>query len=188
MIGKGTLSGRLFTEVMLCATFVAVVAAVPLSGAPQQDIGSFDIEKVRQAVGNGDTGLAGAPQAPAEREMATAVVLRITAYLGVVILLILGAAWFVRKGGFRPVRAGTPGAMDIVETLPIGQNRTLVMIRVMDEIYLVSQTANSVTLLDKIGGQKALDVIASSRGAVGGAILPFRDAFNNFMGKIKKPS
>jgi flagellar biogenesis protein FliO len=75
--------------------------------------------------------------------------------------------------------------MDIIETLPIGQNRMLLMVRILDEIYLISQTASSITMLDKIGGQKAMDIISSSKG--GGTIMHFKDAFNSFMGKMKKP-
>jgi hypothetical protein len=40
-------------------------------------------------------------------------------------------------------------------------------------------------LLEKIEGQRAIDLIASSKG--GSSITQFRDAFNNFIGKIKKP-
>lgn len=167
--------------------FVVFTVSLSFCGSSEQNIGSFDIEKVRQAAGGGDTTLAGGAAAtPAPKENVTAVVLRVTAYLGVVIILIIGVAWFYRRGGLRAPRPGSPGAMDIIETLPLGQHRMLVMVRVMDEIYLLSNTATGMTLLDKIGGQKALDIIASSRG--GGAILPFKDAFNNFMEKIKKPS
>jgi len=180
---------KVLPELLARLSVVVVLAFVPAISAPPQDIGSFDIEKVRQAVGNGDSGPAAeASPAPVEREQVAKLALRVTAYLAVVIVLILAVAWFVRKGGLRPARSGPAGAMDIVETLSVGQNRTLVMVRVMDEIYLISQTVNTVALLDKIGGQKALDIIASSREGGGGAILPFRDAFNNFMGKIKKPS
>jgi flagellar biosynthetic protein FliO len=154
--------------------------------AAEGDIGDFDIEKVRTAAQRNDTGLGEARVPAADRENVTALVFRITLYLGIVIILIVGIAWFVRRTGLKHLRTGGGGAMDVVETLSVGQNRMLLMVRVMDEIYLLSQTASAITLIDKIGGQKAVDIIASSKG--GGTILHFKDAFNNFMGKIKKPA
>ena len=153
-------------------------------GAGNEDIGGFDIEKVRNAAMHDDT-LGNAQSPAAERENLTAVVIRITLYLGVVILLIIGITWIFRRNG-QGVPGGTGGAMDIIETLPTGQNRMILMVRVMDEIYMLSQTASNITMIDKIGGQKALDIIASSKS--GGTIINFKDAFNNFMGKIKKTS
>ena len=38
--------------------------------------------------------------------------------------------------------------------------------------------------LDKIEGNKAVELIASTKG--GTSIVQFKDMFNNFMGKIKK--
>jgi flagellar biogenesis protein FliO len=168
--------------VLLAVCFTAYGAGEPGGG-----IGNFDIEKVRTATLHaGDTAAGPARTAPEPRENAPAIALRVTAYLGIVIVLILAVAWLVRKGGVRSMRPGGPGSMDIVETLQLGGGRMLIMVRVMDEIYCLAQTATAVTLLDKIGGQKALDIIASSRG--GGTMLPFKDAFNSFMGKIRKPS
>lgn len=168
---------------MVVAALVILVISSSLFAAGE-DIGGFDIEKVRKAAQYSDTGLADAPLPAAGRESMVMVTLRIILYLGIVIGLILAVAWFFRQKGLQAVRGGG-GAMDIIETLSIGQNRMLVIVRVLDEIYLLAQTASAVTLIDKIGGQKAMDIIASSRG--GGTIMHFKDAFNSFMGKIKKP-
>lgn len=178
-----------FGVVIRCAVlwlFLALSAASRICAA-EDGIGDFDIEKVRTAVQWNDTGMREARAPAAQRESATAIAFRVTIYLGVVIVLIIGVAWFIRKTGLKHLRTVGGGAMDVVEMLPVGQNRMLLMVRVMDEIYLLSQTSAAITLIDKIGGQKALDIIASSRGG-GGTILNFRDAFNNFMGKMKKPA
>jgi flagellar biosynthetic protein FliO len=172
---------------MVRCWWIAFFAAMMVNGglyAGDQNIGDFDIEKVRNAVRTNDSSINGTASDAVVRESVTSLVLRITLYLGIVIVMIAGIAWLVKRGGIGAVRGGG-GAMDIVETLPVGQNRMLIMVRVMDEIYLVAQTSSAITLLDKIGGQKALDIIASSKG--GGTILRFRDAFDHFLGKIKKP-
>ena len=164
------------------AVVIGTVAVYARSG---DNIGGFDIEKVRRAAQYADSGSRDSASVAPVRESMVAVVLRIMLYLGVVIVLILVISWFFRQKGLQAVRGGG-GAMDIIETLPIGQNRTLLMVRILDEIYLVSQTAATISLLDKIGGQKALDIISSSKG--GGTVMHFKDAFNNFMGKMKKPA
>jgi len=169
---------------LLMMALVLIIGAAALFAQPEDNIGGFDIEKVRRAAQYSDTGDGDSAVASPARENMVSVVLRIMLYLGVVIVLILIISWFFRQKGLQAVRGGG-GAMDIIETLPIGQNRMLLMVRILDEIYLISQTATSITMLDKIGGQKAMDIISSSKG--GGTIMHFKDAFNSFMGKMKKP-
>jgi flagellar biogenesis protein FliO len=74
--------------------------------------------------------------------------------------------------------------MDILETLPLGQNRSLVMVRVMDSILLLSQTPQTIVLLEKIEGAKAIELISLTKG--GTSIVQFKDFFNTFIGKMKK--
>jgi flagellar biogenesis protein FliO len=75
--------------------------------------------------------------------------------------------------------------MDILEALPLGQNRNVMLVRVADRVYLLAQTANQISVLDTLTGEKALELISSSKGIV--SISQFKDVFNTFMGKMKKP-
>lgn len=168
----------------LMMALILIISAAALFAQTENNIGGFDIEKVRRAAQYSDTGDGDSSVVSSARESMVSVVLRIMIYLGVVIILILVISWFLKQKGLQAARGGG-GAMDIIETLPIGQNRMLLMVRILDEIYLISQTASSITMLDKIGGQKAMDIISSSKG--GGTIMHFKDAFNSFMGKMKKP-
>ena len=74
--------------------------------------------------------------------------------------------------------------MDVLEALPLGQNRNIVLVRVVDKVYLIGQTQTSITVLETIEGQKALELISSTKGVV--SMAQFKDVFNNFMGKFKK--
>jgi hypothetical protein len=49
---------------------------------------------------------------------------------------------------------------------------------------LLSQTQSRIDVLDKVEGEKAVELIASSKGVV--SISQFKDVFNSFMGKMKK--
>ena len=117
----------------------------------------------------------------------TLVVLRIIGYLAIIIALIFVVAWFIRKTGLAgSSKVGGGGSMDVLEVVSFGQNRNAMLVRVMDCVYLLGQTSGSIVLLDKIEGQDAIDIIATSKE--GTSIVQFKDAFNSFMGKIKKSS
>lgn len=163
--------------------FSVVQAQNPASG----ETGDFDIKKVREAVFSAnDTALNENVQLRKNAENYSLVIFRVVFYLAVVIAVIFAVAWIVKKSGLTgSSRIGGGGAMDVLEILPFGQNRTITMIRVMDTVYLLGQTPQSIALLEKIEGQKAIDLIASSKG--GSSIVQFKDAFNSFISKMKKP-
>ncbi len=166
--------------------FLFFVSVVQAQNPDSAETGDFDIKKVREAVFSAsDTALSENVQLRKNAENYSLVILRIILYLAVVIAVIFAAAWIVKKSGLTgSSRIGGGGAMDVLEVLPFGQNRTITMIRVMDAVYLLGQTPQSIVLLEKIEGQKAIDLIASSKG--GSSIVQFKEAFNSFMGKMKK--
>lgn len=162
------------------------VSAVQAQNSASRETGDFDIKKVREAVfSSGDTTLNENAQLRKNAENYSLVIFRVVFYLAVVIVVIFAVAWIVKKSGLTgSSRIGGSGAMDVLEILPFGQNRTITMIRVMDAVYLLGQTPQSIVLLEKIEGQKAIDLIASSKG--GSSIVQFKDAFNSFISKMKK--
>jgi len=156
----------------------------------QSETGDFDFKKLQEALSNqSDTQLSANNAIPQktkkESESYIWVVFRITLYLAIVIGVIFLVAWLVKKAGIGSSRIGGSGNMDILEVLQTGQNRNTMLIRVMDAVYLIGQTQNTIVLLEKIEGQKAIDLITSSKG--GGTVMQFKEVFNNFMGKMKKP-
>ncbi|MDR2694604.1 MAG: flagellar biosynthetic protein FliO [Chitinispirillales bacterium] len=182
---------NLFKTLILSITIIAV--ALPAC-AQDGGIGSFDIDKVYEdAAGAGDDdsvvsqgGLSSQSGAyPRRSENYAFVLLRIIGYLVVVTVIILAAAWGARRLGVAGVsRVGGGNNMDTIEAIYFGQNRGAVLIRVADTVYLLGHTPESVVLLEKIEGEKAVELIASSKG--GSTVMSFKDAFNNFMGKMKR--
>ena len=169
---------------LISCIIITLIQAQP----SRDDIGGFDIQKVQQAVmDQRDTAVSeSVPLMKKKAESYTWVIVRITLYLAVVIGVILAVSWIVRKMGIgNSSRIGGGGSMDILEALQFGQNRNAILVRVMDTVYLLGQTPTSIVLLEKIEGQKAIDLIASSKGG-GGSVMQFKDVFNNFMGKTKK--
>ena len=121
----------------------------------------------------------------AQPENYAIIILRMVGYLAVIFIVIFAAAWLIRKIGFVGTsKVGGGGSMDIIEVLPFGQNRNAVLIRVADTVYLLGQTPESMVLLEKIEGQKAIDLIASNKS--GASVMNFKEAFNSFIGKMKK--
>lgn len=168
---------------------VLILLSIGYAQNSQTETGNFDFKKLQEAISNqSDTQLTGNNPVPRsekkESDSYIWVVFRITLYLAIVIGVIFLVAWIVRKAGIGNSRIGGAGNMDILEVLQTGQNRNAVLIRVMDSVYLIGQTQTSMVLLEKIEGQKAINLIASSKG--GGSVMQFKEVFNNFMGKMKK--
>ena len=175
---------------------IAAILLMLIGAAYAQDggIGTFDIDKVYEDATSGvdeddsavAQGGAGSRSGyPRGRENYALVLLRIIGYLVVVTAIILAAAWGARRIGVAGVsKVGGGSNMDTIEAIYFGQNRGAVLIRVADTVYLLGHTPESVVLLEKIEGEKAVELIASSKG--GSTVMSFKDAFNNFMGKMKR--
>jgi len=180
--------GTLFNAALILLVISGLAALAPVYGQDDAGIGSFDIERVNDDIAAGaDTALADAASIAgftSQPESFAIVLLRITGFLVVITALIFCAAWAVRKVGVAGVaKVGGGNNMDIIETLYLGQNRGAALMRVGDAVYLVGHTQENIVLLEKIEGEKAIDLIASSKG---GGAMSFKDALNNFMGKMKK--
>jgi len=181
--------------VFLVAFFSAALVRGVCAQEQAQDtesgnIGKFDIEKVRElSLDPKATMPQTGAMAPETQKKETAnlvvVLLRIIGSLVVIIGLIFGVSWLIRKSGISgSSKLGGGGAMDVMEVLPLGQNRNVVMFRVMDTVYLCSQTPNAISLMDKIEGQRAVELLTSSKGS--STVVKFKDAFNQFVSRIKK--
>jgi flagellar biogenesis protein FliO len=186
-----------FTRIglLIAATFFVgtTIAATdqPAGTDERQNIGSFDINKVRElskaSQPSTPTGSSTAPEvARKEPQNYTFVTLRIIGSLAIIVLLIFGVAKLLRKSGLggSSRRRGGGGSMDVLEVLPIGQNRNVVMFRVMDTVYLCGQTVSNIALIDKIDGPRAAELLTSSKGP--STVVQFKEAFNQFIGKMKK--
>jgi flagellar biosynthetic protein FliO len=169
-----------------------LMAADPGSGQPKNTIGSFDIEKVRQAAGSVEAmgfdssagAVSGSPMSAKKSDSIGWLAARICLYLGLIAATIWMVIWLIKRLGLAGRSKIGGGSMDVIEALPIGQNRSIALVRVRDIVYVVAQTQHQITLLDKVEGDRAVDLISSSKG---GSISQFKDVFNNFIGKIKKP-
>jgi len=178
------------TVLILLFTSTAPASAQSTEGG---DIGGFDIDKVYEEASNeDDSTLGGQPAGTAaalprpKPENFAIVLLRVIGYLAVILLLIFGTAWGVRKLGVAGVsRVGGGNNMDVIETLYLGQNRGAALVRVADTVYLLGHTQENIVLIEKIEGDKAIELIASTKS--GASITTFKDAFNSFMGKMKRP-
>ena len=159
-----------------------------------RDIGNFSIEKVRNL--STDPGAltavndSGSPVKKAAEKGATnytVIMLRIIGSLVLIIGLIYMVTWLLRKTGLAGTSTrvgGGGGSMDVIEVLPLGQNRNAVLFRVMDTVYLCGQTPANIALIDKIEGQRAVEILTSSKGT--STVVHFKEAVNHFISRMKK--
>ena len=183
---------RLFFTSLLFCTFIAYFF-ISDSIAQESETGDFDIKKVQQAVieDPGDSiniknDNGGADNFGRQGNNSMFIILRIIGYLVLLTVIIIFVVWLLKRFGLTGTSGIGSGTMDLLESLPVGQNRSIILVRVMDSILVLSQTAQSITLLEKIEGDKAVELIASTKG--GTSIVQFKDVFNSFIGKIKKTS
>ncbi len=183
---------RTMTKPALCiiASCMLMFPATISLAQSRPDIGTFDIEKVRKDVGGDSSGIsADSPRTSTKPVSAkvpenwTLVLLRITLYLAITIAAIFLLVWVIKRVGLAGRSKMGGGSMDVLEALPLGSNRTIALIRVLDKVYLIGQTQNQITVLDTVEGQKAIEVISSSRGVV--SMARFKDVFASFMERFK---
>jgi len=186
---------------LLTKTFSFLFITLLFSGAvysqPKEGTGDFDIKKVARlaAEPNGpaavDTSkVAGAiassePVTKIEKINLGWLILRLCFYFALIIGAIIFVTWGIKRLGLAGRSKIRGGSMDILEALPLGQNKSVLLVRVTDRVYLLAQTQNQIAVLETITGEKAIELISSSKGVV--SIMQFKDVFNNFMGKMKKP-
>lgn len=113
------------------------------------------------------------------------VVVKIIVYSVLFLAVIIGAMWLLKKSGLtNSSKIGGGGAMDVLEVLSTGQNRHIVLVRVQDAVYIVGQTPTNITMLDKIEGTRAVELIATTKGGV--SITKFKDVLTSFVNRNKK--
>ncbi len=182
MIDKGFLRAGTFVSALF--TVFLIVFSV---NAQKKETG-FDMSKVREAVvaGNEIDSLNAAGKETLENE-ASYVVITVRIIFTVIILtaLIAFVLWLMKSSGISGSSKIGGGNMDFLEALPLGQNRNIILVRVMDKVLVLGQSSTGLNLLETIEGDQAVELIASSKG--GTSIVQFKDVFNNFMEKIKKP-
>lgn len=176
---------------MLLVPLLSVLTAAPDSSGAD----GFDISEVRRAIGQNTFGPGASDtlpggvvgrQAAAEEESFVLIVLRIIGYLALVLVLIFLIAWGVRKAGLAGGSKMGGGSMDVLEALPLGQNRALLLVRVTDRVYLLGQSQSRIDMLETYESDKALEIISSTKGGV--SMTQFKDVFGSFMGKLRKSS
>jgi flagellar protein FliO/FliZ len=98
----------------------------------------------------------GADESGATRSGSTGAIARMVVGLAIVLAVVYGVYWLLRKtsGGRRgAVRAD--GGMDVVASLPLGQTRGLHLVQVGDELVLVGVGEQGVTRVHAWGPDEA---------------------------------
>jgi flagellar biosynthetic protein FliO len=183
LLPSKTASGSLLTLLVLVC-----YSSLPARGGE----GAFDIGEMNQhayrdmpvdTAAGGGIGAATRETGEEPTGMIT-VILRTIGYLVLIIALIVGMLWGMRRLGMSGSSRVGGGSMDLLEVLPVGQNRSIMLVRVVDAVLVLAQTAQHIAVVERIEGDKAVELIASSKG--GTSMVPFKDMFNNFVNRVKK--
>jgi flagellar biosynthetic protein FliO len=190
-MGERTHMKTVAISIALC--IMILVGTPQLKAEPSADIGGFDINKVASAVAGQnnqfmpETGKVAASVqkfAGKKEENWLFVCMRIGFYLAITILAIFLLIFGIKKAGFATRSKIGGGSMDVLEALPLGQHKSVALVRIVDKVYVIGQTQTGMNVLDTIEGQKALELISTTKGVV--SMMQFKEVFNSFMGKFKK--
>lgn len=183
-----------FTSSIISLTLLICLFLEPVNAQSSAET-EFDIKKVHKALKKSlnrlDTSGVQNPQnqvqvADQDEPGGTryfVLILRILGYLFLLSILIMAGIWLMKRFGLSGTSRLGGGSMDILEALSVGPNRSIMLVRVMDSVLILAHTAQKIEMLDKIEGEKAIEIIASTKG--GTSIVQFKDVFNNFFKKSK---
>lgn len=176
------------TIMHVCAPLLllALLLAAPLRAAgADSTIGNFDISKVSALAAPGNSvAVTTAPSEDGQTVSAALLTLRMIGWLVLLLAILWAGAWAVKKIGLAGKSKIGGGSMDILEALPLGQGKNILLVRVLDKVYVLGQTAQQITILAAFEGQQALSLIAQKGEIV--SLSQFKDVFHSFMDKFKK--
>ncbi|MBN1982301.1 MAG: flagellar biosynthetic protein FliO, partial [Chitinivibrionales bacterium] len=181
-------------RMLLASLSLMTIVSMAIAQKTAFDSASIDIEKIQQALA-GVGGQTSLDTTTAVSEVSTGVkelrgryigvTIKIIFYLIILIAVSLGIVWLLRRGGLSSTAIRSSASLDLLENLTVGQNRSIMLVRVIDTVLVVSQAPQGIALLDKIEGQKALEIIATAKS--GSGVKQFKDVFNTFVDSLKKP-
>lgn len=183
---KGPLMNRIVVSTLCILCTVACVWATDSTNAQRFDMS--ELHKNLDGYTRGDD-TAAAPtgrDAAAPQENAQSLIwltVKLCGVLAGVLLLLYVVVRLLKRGGMTGAHGGS-GTIDVLEAASLGPQRNLVLVRVLDTVYVLGQTQQQITLLEKIEGEQAMEVISSSRQAT--SLSRFKDVFDSFLSKHKE--
>lgn len=175
---------RLYAGLLFMLVFVTVASAQNDTPGTSSR-GSFDFSRLQKEL----KGYADAGDTNAARQQDTlqqqnrsllGVTIRLSIVLGIIIVLVFAIAWLIKRGGISGAHS-KGGSIDVLEAASLGPQRNVVLVRVLDTVYVLGQTQHTITLLEKLQDEKALEVISSAREVT--SLSRFKDVFNSFVSK-----
>ncbi len=147
--------------------------------------GEFSMDKLNEEVRDPMSYNADKDAKAREEISPVIVVFRIAGSLALLSAMIIGIVWGVKKTGITgSVPTNSEGALELLEELTTASGNSVVMVRFNDKVLLLGQTGSSITPLETVEGDSALQLIAQSAG--GRSVGSFRANLNKYMGTLQK--
>lgn len=173
----------------LFVVFFVVFTLFPLRAVAQER--EFDMRTLSQEMGvpfnADDTDLAAQAENSGREESIGVIILRIVGSLVIVLALVGGTAWGIRKTGvFKKsgiIAANQTPSMSVLEALATGQNGVILLVRCEEQVFLLGQTQAKYTLLQELNADTAKKIIENKAGNE--TIGSFKNSLANFMQNVK---
>ncbi len=168
---------------MFRSLFYLLILIFSLSAAEDR----FSMEKLNEEVRD-PMSYDSTKAALAEQEISPVIVVfRIIGSLAMLSALIIAVVWGIKKAGVAGnITTSDDSSLELLEELSTAPGNSVVLVRFNDKVLLLGQTGSSITTLDTIEGDAALNVIAQSAG--GKSVGSFRANLNKYVGNLQKGS
>lgn len=103
--------------------------------------------------------------------------------------LVLGLAWLsTRMIGFRMGLAARGRMVRVLENVPAGRDRSIMLLEVGGRIYLVGSTADRISLIDAIDDPEVIDrLMAQTPPDQQGPLGNLPASFREILAKVRRP-
>lgn len=105
----------------------------------------------------------------------------VTAIAAVILILVL-AWWWSRFLGRKMSASAVGRYMKVIDSVMIGRDRQLLLVRIKDETFLIGVSQQQVSFMTKVSGDFEDEAPDAGRTAPG---MPFMDALDRVLGQMK---
>jgi len=113
------------------------------------------------------------------------VLFRIIGSLALLTVVIIGVVGALKKTGVgSKLEQAQNSPLELLDELPTGPGTSVLLVRFGDKVHLLGQGSSSVTAIDSVEGEKALEIIAESSG--GKSVGTFRANLNKYVMNLPK--
>ncbi len=161
---------------LLLIIFIATSLFADSLGFDMSELNAFTSDSITQGT---------TQSAVAESVSPIFVLFRIIGSLALLSVVIIGVVGALKKTGIGgKFEQSQDSQLELLDELPTGPGTSVLLVRFGDKVHMLGQGTASLTPIDSVEGEKALEIIAESAG--GKSVGTFRANLNKYVMNLPK--